>query len=780
MFQHTSSIVSSSLRNGLKRRYGSTTEKLRQLRVLVPGYHCREELRSFSAEVESKTREHYQSLENSPKAKSSTTADFLNQIRRKEYPSNLVCQRAEALFLQMLQRNVGPEDGREAVNLLDAAIENARLPGERLIPRLVALACQVMLQSGHSGSLLAMHRQLWRLLDNHEKYLTDDIEFNSHHLNDACAQFITGAVLESNKSRTKLSKHQQTQIQMLIMRLDELYRDDRVPLVANWISCNAFVMFHCNQDRLQEALELLQWMINASPSHPVDLTPRVNSFTATISAFAKVSPEKSLGVLDWMLKLHEDRLGPAPNSSCFNALLGAWAKSGRRDAGKRAEQILDWMQQLHDTKGLETAPDVVSWNSAINAWGHSPVVEAAEKAEALLRHMICRFEAGGSVEPENISFISVMNAWANSGRQESPDRVLRLLDLMRNMTQCSDSLSVDSYAYSVVLKAYENTDKRVSKHESNQYILQILGVLNQMYQEGIEVTPAIHNSIIMALCNFSVISAVLYFLEVEENYRMGRATINVRTFNSGLSAMALLNKQDASERATDILERMKEYSKTDPSVTPDQTTSNVMLKILSRSPSADSAARADDILAEMESQKGFESSQASYVTVIIGWGRSQNRDKFNRVKKLLGRYRAKVATRAISNATSPNIYNAIISVCRHNSDLSMVPQSTDLLYSTLALIREDKSVQPDETTYLTLFQALYCLVEDADKRDEVIEREIALCIKDGLVSKSMVEIIFQASPRLFKSVFGGKETPEEVEIPNAWSKRLRKGMNIVS
>jgi hypothetical protein len=414
MFRHASRIVTSSLRNGLKRPHGSTTGNQRQFHIAVPGYNGRKELRSLSAEVESNCREQIQSMKYSHQVESTPTADFLNQIRRKECPSNLICQRTEALFLQMLQRTIGPEDGREAVKLLDAVFANARLPGERLIPRLVALACQVMLQSGHSGSLSEIHRQLWRLLDNHQKYLTHDIAFNSHHLNDACAQFITGVVLESNKSRTKLSKHRQSQIQALIKRLNELYDDAHVPLAATWISCNAFVMFHCNQDRPHEALKLLQWMVKASPSHPVDLTPRANSFTATISAFAKVSPEKSLEVLDWMLQLHEGRLGPAPNSSCFNALLGAWAKSGRPDAGKRAEQILDWMQQLHDTNGLETAPDVVSWNSAINAWGHSPVGEAAEKAEALLRQMICRFEAGSSVEPENISFITVMNAWANS------------------------------------------------------------------------------------------------------------------------------------------------------------------------------------------------------------------------------------------------------------------------------------------------------------------------------------------------------------------------------
>lgn len=688
---------------------------------------------------------------------------------------------------------IRPEDGRDAVELLDVAIENAQLPGERLIPRLFALTCQVLLQGsglqqhGGSGSrtttgggrcLNDMHKQICKLLDHHKTFFFNDIEFTSHQVNDTCSQFIIGLVLESNQTRIRLSKQRQNQIQALMKRLDELYSDPSVPLAATWISCNAYIMFYCNQGRPDEALKLLQWMVETSPTHPVDLIPRVNAFATTISAFAKVGngPEKSMEVLDWMLTLYDEGKGPAPKSSCFNALLDAWVKSGRRDAGIRAEQILDWMQQLHDTKGMETAPNIISWNTAINVWGNSPVADAAENAEALLRKMISQFEAGSSVEPENISFISVMNAWANSGRKNAPDRVIMLLDLMRNMAKGSNSLQINSYAYSVLLKAYEKTERPVSTQESNHAVLQILGALDQIKVEGIEATPAIHNGAIMALCNFSVVSAVLYFIEVEESYRTGKATIDVRTFNSGLSAMAILNRQDASDRATDVLDRMKRYSKSDRSVTPDQTTSNVMLKLLSRSPSTDGAARADDLLADMESQIHFQCTQASYVTVVIAWGRSDDRGKFDRIKALLARYRAKASSGTVANPTSPNVYNAVLSVCRHNEIIDLNERALDMVGYTLDMLRDDDLVRPDETTYLTLFQAFHRLLGHSDIQHlrGVLEREIGYCIKDGLVSKAIVEVIYQACPALFSSLFGENVPPDEVKIPAAWSKKLRK------
>lgn len=703
----------------------------------------------------------------------SPTGEYLKRVRQREISSNLICFKAEELFLQTLQRDGRPSDTPEADKLLSAAIENAKLPGdERIIVRLFSLASQVMMRSGHRLALDKLHAQILKLLDNHETYLPKDIQFASFHVNDFCGQFVSGAVLQANKAKSRLPRKRHDQIQELIKRLDELFADQSVPLAANWISCHSSIVFHCNQQNPEEALRILHWMIDTEPEYPSDLTPRVHTFTTIISAYAKIDPEKSIDVLQWMLTLYEKGIGPAPNTSTFNALLDASAKSKRPDAGQRAEQTLEWMQQMHDTRGLNTAPDIVSWNSVINAWGNTPLAVSAERAETILRHMIRRFQAGSAIEPENITFVSVMNAWAKSGKPEAPEKVSKLLELYREMARRSTLLQVDSYAYSVLLKAYENSDRKISKKQANENILRILAVREKMHEDGVEITSALHNSVIMALCSVSALQAVLYFLETEESFMRGETSMDRRTFNSGLSAMSLLSRQDAAKRTMDVLVRMKEYGKAFPEMAPDQTTFNVILNILSKSPAEDAASRADDLLVALETQHGLESTQASYISVIIAWGRSGDNQKFDRIKWLLTRYQGKVGAKSILNATSPNVYNAALSVCRHNSDSGI--QAMDLLKYTTHNLRTDAMVEADETTYLTLFQAIQNLAKDRVQLSNMIEHEINFCINDGLVSKSIAELIHQLSPALFSSTFGEQATLDSLKIPRAWSKRLAR------
>lgn len=707
---------------------------------------------------------------------------FLNKVEKNRVPKNLICQRVEELLLQILRgEELTPKEGPVSLDLLNVAIANANLPNERLIARLFSLACQVMVGSGHPLALNEVIRQLWRLLDNHSDFLTNDLSYNSHHLNDACAQYINGAVLESNRTKKKLPQERRKQIEKLMRRLADLYDDPSVPLVANIDSCNAFVMFLCNQGRPKEAYQQLKWMVDASTkNHPVEIFPRVMSFTATIAAFAKEDPETSLEILQWMLDLHRAGSGniPAPNVSCFNGLLDAWAKSGRKDAGERAEQTLEWMQQLGDTEGLDTAPDEVSFNCCIDAWANSPVPQAASRAESILRRMIIMYENGSDVAPSKFSFNSAMNAWANSGTRDAPDRVSNLLELKKAMAkESSTELEVDSYSYAILMKAWENVGTKSDHRTADGYVLKILDVVGQMEQDEIEKTPPIHNSAIMAISKFSMLSAILYFQEVEQSYINGKAVMDVRTFNSGLSVMAALNKPGIAERSMDILDRMMQYSKSDPSVKPNNTTSNIILKILSRSHSPSAAMKADDLLMEMENQRSFDTSQAliSFVTVIIAWGRSDDENKFDRVEGLLKRYQKSVQASAVAtNPSSPNVYNAALSVCQHNADDDkMKSRALKTAMYTLSELRKAKLAKPDEKTYSTLFRAINCLLDNnLGERHEILEKEFAHCIKEGLVSRPILEAVHAGSPKLFEQIFGPGTIPKTAEIPRHWSKRL--------
>lgn len=296
-----------------------------------------------------------------------------------------------------------------------------------------------------------------------EFLVKDDITYNSLQVNDACSQYINEIVLLSNRSRRKLSGSERQRILRLLNRLQDLYNDEAIPLTANEDWCNANVMFYCNQNMPQEAHKHLRWMVEQTDEHQVKITPPVMSFTATIAAYAKTDPDKSLELLQWMLSMYKKRQKdrkncnnmPEPNSSCFNGVLDAWARSGRRDAGLKAEQTIDWMQQLHDTEGLPTKPDDVSYNSCINAWANSSHPDAPTRAEAILRKMVAMYQSGNEIVLSNFTFTSVMNAWANSQENDAPARISDLLDLLNQMASQVEDLEVNSFCYSVYIKAWE-------------------------------------------------------------------------------------------------------------------------------------------------------------------------------------------------------------------------------------------------------------------------------------------------------------------------------------
>ena len=53
--------------------------------------------------------------------------------------------------------------------------------------------------------------------------------------------------------------------------------------------------------------------------------------------------------------------------SCTSILL-AWAKSGEADAGEKAEQLLERMDEMYKRGNVEIKPDTVTYNTVIKVW----------------------------------------------------------------------------------------------------------------------------------------------------------------------------------------------------------------------------------------------------------------------------------------------------------------------------------------------------------------------------------------------------------------------------
>jgi hypothetical protein len=160
-----------------------------------------------------------------------------------------------------------------------------------------------------------------------------------------------------------------------------------------------------------------------------------------------------------------------PDVVTFNLVINAWTRSGRAEAGKRAERILNLLidqspqtikafmsndELKVDFDELNVAPDVISFNSTINAWSKSDDRDSAQRSENVLHQLLTDYEKHGEVVPSAVSFCTAMQAWAKSS---DPNRGSKTQDLFDKLICLhneidDDRLRPSESCYGALLSAY--------------------------------------------------------------------------------------------------------------------------------------------------------------------------------------------------------------------------------------------------------------------------------------------------------------------------------------
>jgi pentatricopeptide repeat protein len=146
---------------------------------------------------------------------------------------------------------------------------------------------------------------------------------------------------------------------------------------------------------------------------------RVSSvlFSLAIDAWAKQStcpdaPKRAEALLQLMQDRHDEKPSrPSPTASHVSQVLAAWSYSSLPNAPQRAEQLLKWMEDERD----KFPATVHSYTSVIHAYAKHG---KAEEAERILPSMEARLKAEptGAVRPNLKTFTAVINAWSNAGQ----------------------------------------------------------------------------------------------------------------------------------------------------------------------------------------------------------------------------------------------------------------------------------------------------------------------------------------------------------------------------
>ena len=104
----------------------------------------------------------------------------------------------------------------------------------------------------------------------------------------------------------------------------------------------------------------------------------------------------------------------APNIVTFNSVLNAWALSGTRCCGHKAESYLNQMWERYIAGDDVVVPDELTYNTVINAISKSKNEAKAQRALRILRRMDKLYQAGLNKEarPSGVTYTAVLRSCA--------------------------------------------------------------------------------------------------------------------------------------------------------------------------------------------------------------------------------------------------------------------------------------------------------------------------------------------------------------------------------
>ena len=203
------------------------------------------------------------------------------------------------------------------------------------------------------------------------------------------------------------------------------------------------------------------------------------------------------------------------------SVIGAFTRSRRKDAGSRAESILDRLIEYSEEENPAIRPDARSFNLLLSYYAKSKAPDSSYRADYMLNRMVNRFKEGQLQQmlPSLFSFTSVIESYASASHPDAGPNADRLLKLVRQ--------------------------------------------LNDQYNAGLEVNTSFMNSALFAWASCGADDAgsrvEVYLDEMEAAFETGRLHLapDTRSYGLALSAWSKSTARDKHLRALAILQRMK-------------------------------------------------------------------------------------------------------------------------------------------------------------------------------------------------------------------------------
>ncbi|VEU36178.1 unnamed protein product [Pseudo-nitzschia multistriata] len=275
----------------------------------------------------------------------------------------------------------------------------------------------------------------------------------------------------------------------LLTSLEARYERGEIRFRPNLFSYNVVIDAWCRSqasDAAWNAVKLLRNFIN----HDSKYQPDTFSFNNVFSALSRTNrPGTTLlaeHLLDYMEIAYKNRIFKNAKADIvsYTCVIVTLARSGEADAAERGEKLLERMKEQYKSGKTYMKPTRVVYNALIDAWAKSGRgVLGSRKAEALLKEMeeMCAM-GDASVAPNVITYNNVMTSWARSGTRCAGNMAVKYLDRMTmiNGTEGKIEIRPNDKTFHTVINAIAKSPNEMKAQKS----LQILRRMDKLYQSG--------------------------------------------------------------------------------------------------------------------------------------------------------------------------------------------------------------------------------------------------------------------------------------------------------
>ena len=291
--------------------------------------------------------------------------------------------------------------------------------------------------------------------------------------------------------------------------------------------------------------------------------------------------------------------GSYPDTVTYTNAINAWAQSGDREAGNKAESLLRQCSQVQTELGV--TPNYMMYSAVINAWSKSRHPAAAKRVTALLQAMEDAYAQGdASVCPSVVTYASVIDAWARSGGREAPQQAERLLENMKDLSAAGRAdLAPNAIVYSTVINVWSKSTDRKAPDRA-------MSLLEEAITRKVENTVC-YNAVLAAFARHGDSSRALSLLNDMKRCRpVQGSSVEPNTVSYSTVLNALGKSPNGGKEAADKAERIlceveNEHRNGNAQVRPNTILYTNAITAMANGRSTESAIEAENILWRLDS-----------------------------------------------------------------------------------------------------------------------------------------------------------------------------------